>query len=132
MTIIWLLRHQHAAGRSCGHLHDKEAAAWRCRDAQDRPDDWEVVWTGLPRGAVPPQRNWVWIWLGLFVVCIAALGCLLAVGAAVYFVVRGSFLASLGCLLFAVPFGGFAYALLTVVLDDIRHPKESYGWVWGD
>ena len=124
----WLLIHQRDASRSCGHLHAQEAAAGHCRAGQTRPDDWEVVRTTLIHSPVPPQRNWGWLGISLCGVGFAALGCLLLAGAAVYFVVRGPFLASLGCLLLGVPLGGLASAMWTAVLDDIRNPKDYYGW----
>ena len=52
---VWLLQSKEG-GLTCGHLHEDEAAAWRCRGVQADPEGWVVVSARLSNPGRPELR----------------------------------------------------------------------------
>ena len=126
---VWLLQSRRG-GRTCGHLHVRESAGWRCRDAQAEPGAWSVisVWLNGEEGTRPKRdKGMIAVLTGFGF--LSSLACVALLAGAVY--EWGHRAVALGSVVFAVVFGCLAFAFGFALLKEIRDPT-SYrgGWDW--
>ena len=130
---VWLLQNK-AGGLTCGHLHDRDAEAWRCLDAQADPGGWSVVDTYLsePEGT-RPHRDAVGICLLSVVVLLFSFLFVGFAAAAVYVIWAGLELwAGLALAACAVAAGVVLVPICGWLYREIRHPSNVAwgGWDW--
>ena len=130
---VWLLQSK-AGGLTYGHLHVRDAEAWRCLDTQADPGGWSVVGTYLsePEGT-RPRRNAVGICLLLGVALPMSLFFVgLAAGAVYTIWAKLELWAGLGLAVCAIGAAGVLVPVWALLYREIRHPSNVTwgGWDW--
>ena len=120
----WLLRSRQ--GRlTCGHLHDREADAWRCLGLQADPICWSVASTWLSVVGVPPKHDAWTIAGGLCLLVPLAAGIVAGLVNMIHSLWAWD-LAKVSFVALAVLFLGVTSCMIVaLVIDASRHPSSS-------
>lgn len=116
-----------------GHLHVRDAEAWRCLDTQADPGGWSVGTYLSELEGTRPHRDTVGICLLSVVVLLFSFLFVGFAAAAAYVIWAGSELwAGLGLAVCAIGAGGVMVPVWALLYREIRHPSNVTwgGWDW--